>query len=213
MAINIGARRFAKAQKRKAAVAEKRKAELQAGSLSGQVRSAAADPIQHCSLSEALLDTGMGMLVVARGATPYHVTMTVFLLDTFALGVKDAYLRSLSGRQFADTMDRMAGITPMRPVEPSYARKLMHDLVTWSRGLGVAPHRDYAKCEPIFGTVDAAACDVEFRFGYEGKPLFIGDMSGLDLVESDGEFEIVDDLPDGVLPGHAAPVERHDQAD
>lgn len=69
MAINIGARRAAKAQRRKAVVAEKRKAETQAGSLAGQVRLTLANPIQHCLLSDSLFESGMGMLVVARGAT------------------------------------------------------------------------------------------------------------------------------------------------
>jgi hypothetical protein len=52
------------------------------------------------------------------------------------------------------------------PVDPAHARKLLHNLVAWARTHGVAPHRDYAKIEPIFGTVDAASCDAEFSFGY-----------------------------------------------
>ena len=70
MSIDIAARRGARDQRRKAVVAQKRKAEIEASSASGQVRLAVAHPIQHCLLSEGLFETGMGILVLARGATP-----------------------------------------------------------------------------------------------------------------------------------------------
>ncbi len=181
MAINIAARRGAKDQRRKAVVAQKRKEELAAGSISGQVRLAASEPIRHCMLSEGLFDSGMGMLVVARGATPHNLSMVTFLLDIFALGVKDVFFRALSGHSFARHIEHMSGTSPMVPVDPADGRKLLKDLVAWAREIGVAPHRDYAKMEPIFGGVDAGASEAEFQFGYDGKPLFVGDISTMEL--------------------------------
>ncbi len=70
MAINLAARRGEKNQRRKAAVAQKRKAELEAGTIAGRVRLAQTFPIQHCLLTRATFEVGMGTLVVARGATP-----------------------------------------------------------------------------------------------------------------------------------------------
>jgi len=207
MTTNIAARRGAKNQRRKAVVAQKRKAEMQASGTAGQVRLAQSDPIQHCLLSEGLFDTGMGILVLARGATPYSLTTATFLLDTFYLGVKDTYLRSVSGREFASYIDYMSVTSPMVPVDPSYARKLLRDLVTWARNRGIAQNRDYPKLEPIFGATNAAACDVEFQFGYDGKPLFIGDMSEMAqvLVEPDDGVTIDHDSPDTPLLENASP--------
>ena len=176
MAINIAARRGAKNQRRKAIVAQKRKVEIEAGTIAGRVRAALADPIQHCLLSEGLFEVGVGTMIVARGATPYSLTMVGFLLDTSALGVKDAFLCSIGARELADYLDRISPVAPVLPVDPSHARKLLHDLVAWAGTSGFPPHRDYPKLEPIFGTV-AAASDAEFRFGFEGTPLLVGDMS------------------------------------
>jgi hypothetical protein len=75
--------------------------------------------------------------------------------------------------------------SPMDPADPAYARKLSRDLVTWSRSPGYAPHRDRAKVEPLFGTVDAAACDVEFRFGPEGRPVLMAAISAEDMSEAE----------------------------
>jgi hypothetical protein len=177
MAQNIAARRAAKAQRRKAIVAEKRKVETEANSTAGQARLASTAPFQHCLLSEGLFGTGMGILVLTRGATPYDVTMATFLLDTFALGVKDVYLRPLGGRELSEYIDQISFTTPMAPVEPAYARKLLHDLTAWAQSHGFSPHRDYAKVERIFGATDTTTCDAEFEFGQDGKPLLMGEIS------------------------------------
>lgn len=192
MAKNIAARRAAKAQRRKAVVAQKRKAEISANSTSGQLRIASTAPIQHCLVSGELFATGMGTLMLARGATPYSVTTAVFLLDTFALGVKDVFLRQLTDREFATYVHRMSVLAPMEPVDPAYARKLLHDLTDWSRDQGFLPHPEYAAIERLFGAIDPDGSDAVFAFGSDGKPLLIADLSGAEA----GWFEVDDDDED-----------------
>jgi hypothetical protein len=173
--------------------------EMETNSTAGQVHLASAAPIQHCLLSEGLFGTGMGMMVLARGATPYDVTMATFLLDTFALGVKDVYLRPLSGRTFTDHMDVISRVTPMVPVDPAYARKLLHDLVAWARAQGFNPHRDYTKIEPLFGAIDAGASDAAFEFGQDGSPLLISHPPAVEwdsIVSEDGNGVIDGDAVD-----------------
>jgi hypothetical protein len=188
MAINLAARRGAKNQRRKAVVAQKRKAEMEAGTISGQVRLALAYPIQRCLLTRGVFELGIGTLLVARGATPYSLHMAGFLLDTHAMGLRDTYFRSISGQELADSLDSISDVVPLEPVDPGYARKLLHDLVYWARTLGFAPHRGYPKLEPIFGSV-AAASDAEFQFGFQGKPLLVGDISDVDMIFNALDYE------------------------
>jgi hypothetical protein len=178
MATNIAVRRAAKAQRRKAIVAQKRRADMEAVSTAGQVRLAVASPIQHCLLSGGLFGNGMGMLVLARGATQFSVVMAAFLLDTHGMGVKNVFIRSLGRLEFAAYVARMSMTSPMLPVDPGYARKLLHELAAWAYNIGFKPHPDYAAIERIFGATDTGACGVEFQFGHGGKPLLIGDASG-----------------------------------
>lgn len=179
MAVNLAARRGAKNLRRKMVVAQKRKAELEVGTLAGRVRLVLAHPIQSCLLTTGLLEIGVGTLIVARGETQYDLTAAGFLLDTYAQGVKDAFLISVRGQELTNYLDSLSPVAPAEPVDPGYARKLLHDLVNWARLLGFAPHRDYAKVEPIFGSV-AAAADAQFQFGFQGKPLRIGNAAGGD---------------------------------
>jgi len=174
MKANMASKRAAKAKRRKAVVTEKRKAELVATSLSEQVRIAAALPIQHCLLSQGFPKSGMGPLVLARGPTPWGFKAGVFLLDSLCLGIKDIIFSSMTSEQLEDFREVMAdAAAPLERVEPSYARKLLRDLAIWAREIGFAPARDFVVIERLFGDVNAEACDTDFQFGYEGKPLYV----------------------------------------
>jgi hypothetical protein len=188
MAVNIAARRGARNQRRKAVVAQKRKAELEAASPSGQIRLAVAEPIQYCLLSEGLNDVGLGSLIVARGATKYQLTAVVFLLDTMGYGVKDIFLRPLGATEFETYVDRLSLLSRMLPIDPGEARGLVHHLVARARAAGLAPHRDYARFEPIFGDTDATSGAIGTQADDGDEALTVDGIAGMerDLITHDG---------------------------
>jgi hypothetical protein len=173
MAINMAARRAAKAIRRKAIVAQKRKAEALAAMPTERARIAAATPIQHCLVHESLFESGLGTLVLARGLTPDRLTMGVFLVDVFCLGIKDAMIKTVDGEQFADSVDALGAAVPLVPVDPTYARKLLREVATWAAANGFPAYRDFAAVERLVGDVDANACDATFQFGRDGKPFYV----------------------------------------
>jgi hypothetical protein len=173
MATNMALKRARKAQRRKQVVAEKRKLEVFASSLEGTVRRAAALPIQHCLLTEAIFENGLGILVVARGLTPGHVGMATFLIDVFCLGVKDVTFKWIGAEEFAFHVEKLGGASPLVPVDPSYGRKLLRDAVAWSQSKGFPPHRDFAVAAPMLADVNPDNCDEIFRFGRDGKPFYM----------------------------------------
>jgi hypothetical protein len=155
MPVNIAAKRFAKAQKRKAAVAEKRKAEVLGGTLAGRVRQAAALPIQYCVISRFDPKVGMGAMMVARGMTQYSVTAAVFLIDALGYGVKNVFLRDAGVHELDRLLEGLSTISPLVAIDPGEARFILHELVRRAQKFGVRPHPDYEKIEPIFGSVQA----------------------------------------------------------
>jgi hypothetical protein len=170
---NLAARRVAKANRRKTIVAEKRRAEAFGGTLAGQVATAAALPIRHCLLTENVLETGIGILTLARGRKVGSVVVGAFLLDPFCRGVKDVMIHTLEAERIEYYLDKLSEATPLEQVDPSYARKMLRDLVEWSRSLGFEPPRDFAAVERLFGSVDPQACETAFAFGHDGKPLYV----------------------------------------
>ena len=173
MATNMALKRARKAQRRKQVVTQKRRTEALEASLPARVLRAAREPIQHCLLTENVFEIGMGMLILARGTTPYRLAMSSFLIDVFSLGIKDVMFKSVDSEFFAMYMDAAATGSPMVSVDPSDSRKLLRDLAGWSQALGFAPHRDFAAVERIFGDVSADASEAFFRFGRDGKPVYV----------------------------------------
>jgi hypothetical protein len=50
---------------------------------------------------------------------------------------------------------------------------MLRDLAAWSQSIGFAPHRDFAAVERMFGDTSADASDAVFRFGRDGKLVYI----------------------------------------
>ena len=173
MSTNMAMKRAAKAERRKAIIRQKRKAEFLESSLPERVKRAASTPIQYCLLTERLLENGSGILVLARGATPHHLAAGIFMLDSFSLGVKDVSFRHWDGDECAASMASLGSTIELQAVEPSFARKLLCELTAWARTIGFAPAPNFAVIEGLFGEVTAEACDAAFQFGHEGKPLYI----------------------------------------
>lgn len=173
MATNMAQKRAKKAQRQKQLVAAKRKAEAFEASLPARALRAAQAPIQRCLLTEDIFVIGMGTLVLARGATSDRFVVSLFLIDVFCLGVKDVMLRTIDRETLELYMNASAAASPMVPVDPSYARKLLRDLADWSQSIGFAPHQDFASVERAFGNVSADASDAAFRFGRDGRPIYI----------------------------------------
>jgi len=172
MAGNLAQKRAKKAQRRKLQVAEKRKAEALEAGLPARVSRAAQAPIQHCLLNESLFEDGIGTVLLARGAAPNDVAFGSFLIDVFCLGIKDVMF-DVGGEAFERTIDTMNAASPLVPVAPNYARKLLRDLAQWSRSIGFEPHQEFEIVERLFGDVSADASNAVFAFGQDGKPLYI----------------------------------------
>jgi hypothetical protein len=173
MGMNIAARRAAKANRRKAVVAQKRKAELAAASLPGRASRAASAPFHQCLLNAELFTGGIGTLVFVRGTRTSGFSVATFLVDAWCLGVKNTWLRSLDEYEFEFFLDAVETTERLEPIDPCHARRLLREVVSWSRSIGFDPHPDFRAIEPIFGDVNADACDAAFQFGREGKPFYV----------------------------------------
>jgi hypothetical protein len=173
MPANLAQRRAQKAVRRKIALQERRKREADGASLPERIRRAAGTPIQQCLLQEGLFETGMGILVLTRGVSTIHVAMGCFLLDVYCLGIKDVMFRTLNPSEFQYFIATMKATSPLVNINPSDARKLLRDLALWAKSIGFSPHRDFAAVEPLFGDVRSDASTATFKFGHDGKPLYV----------------------------------------
>jgi hypothetical protein len=134
----------------------------------------ASAPILRCFMTGDRAQQGIPQVVISRLLSDGEVACSVFLLDVYCLGVKDAFLRVVTRDQFEhDVCDGFQSRFGTIELEAACARKLVEGAVEYARGLGFPPHADYAEAKGIFGDIDPQTCTKEFKYGKDGKPLFI----------------------------------------
>ena len=159
-----------KAARRKVVVTEKRKAEAPLTGVRAIVDAATA-PDFACPATEGLFDIGIGWVVAARHLPSGSVGVSIFLVDVWCLGIKDAFFRVTSQRELQEHTNRMNEQYPLLPVEPSVARKLLHDAAAYAASFGLPPSENFANVHLIFG--DTALAEETFSFGKDGKPFYM----------------------------------------
>ena len=60
---------------------------------------------------------------------------------------------------------------PLVDIDPSVARKLLHDAVAYAGSFGLVPSEGFAEAEAIFGDIPIAY--EIFPFGKDGKPFYV----------------------------------------
>jgi uncharacterized protein YecA (UPF0149 family) len=116
---------------------------------------------------------GMTRVIVARTQDGGCLDVGGFLVDSFCLGVKDAYLAEIQAADWPHELDRMMPVEERVAMQPACARKLIEGAVAYAEALGIMPHRDYKKARRAFGSVRASDCPETFTYGESGKPLFM----------------------------------------
>jgi hypothetical protein len=162
-----------KAARRKAVVAEKRKADdaIVGGRGTRQILEASRSPITTCVVADRLFDTGIGWVVLARTLPSGLVGASFFLVDVWCLGVKDAFFAIITPQKLAERMAATSEDQPLSEVDPSVARKLLHDAAAYAGSLGLTPSENFAEVEAIFG--DTPLATETFSFGKDGKPYYV----------------------------------------
>ena len=143
------------------------------GGLVAEMKEAANCPIYECWRGDNMFETGMGQVLVSRKLPDGNIAVSVFLIDVYCLGVKDAFCSILGRFQYSQKFaPHNMRYTP-EPMEPADARKLVEGAVAFARNCGLSAHPDYNKARLIFGDIKAEESTAEFEFGKDGKPYFV----------------------------------------
>ena len=177
--------RAKKAKKNKARKAGTQSAAARSASVQPRVDRYAAYPIHECLITMSLgTNIGMGYIIAARKTPGGDLAVSVFLIDVYCLGVKNAMFNVLDPADYRTLVSKLAGPEGLSPVQPECARRIVEDGVRFARALGFEPHPDYAVASRLFGDLPADACKKSIAFGYQGKPLYIpGPKESLGTIE------------------------------
>ncbi|BCX82210.1 hypothetical protein MIT9_P1795 [Methylomarinovum caldicuralii] len=133
-------------------------------------------PIIDCLVGASVDKVGMGSVLLAR-ETPYaEVAVSAFVVDTYCLGVREAFFTVMRKADYLSKLKPMLTKTHaegVNPVEPCCARKLLQGAAAYAKELGFDPAEEYWRVEKLFGDADPARCETEYTYGHEGKPCYV----------------------------------------
>lgn len=164
-----------KLAKKKAKRAEKRSMALRDPDawMENALRSAAGWPIVETLLPVNLWTQGIGNCIIARQLPDGRIAFANILVDTYCLGVKDAFCQIVSLLQYRTMKAEVERVGRMKATTPERFAKLIFDAIDYAAVIGFEPHPDFYPAELLLAGIDTSACTEQFEFGKDGKPLYI----------------------------------------
>lgn len=137
------------------------------------LRQAGEWPIIEAMVPTELWENGIGQLVIARQMPDGGIAFAVFLVDTYCLGVKNAFCSILSRYQYREFVDQVERNGLLEPVSPESFAKLVAESVAYAKNIGLQPHPDYEDARLLLAGIDPTLSTEQYEFGKDGKPFYI----------------------------------------
>lgn len=129
-----------------------------------------AHPVHACMANRNWADLGKASILFARQTGPSSVTLAAFLVDTWAMGLKDAWGRTeISRSEFDEYVSRYRETLETCPLDVGLARHLVYGGIQLSRELGFKLPPKYRRWTAVLGPLpEGESPDMEL-FRDEGK--------------------------------------------
>jgi hypothetical protein len=131
---------------------------------------ALAGALHACVVNRGWREVGKASILVARTIGPQRTAMAAFLVDLWAMGLKDAYGRTdISFEEFDECVAEVDAQLGTCPLNIGTARDLVYGGIELARELGFRLPRRYERWTAILGPLpDGESPDMSL-FRYDGK--------------------------------------------
>jgi len=132
-------------------------------------------PVETCYLNADWKERGLACIVVTRSQENGKNMLGAFLVDTFCLGVKNAFCNEGLGRRRIEDqlLPRYYQNEEPTRVGINYVKEIIYGAVDYAKSLGFDPHPDFELSRHMLGPEEINRTrDLKFG-GAEGKPLYI----------------------------------------
>lgn len=158
-------KRKQKVQQKKGSVAKPHKAE-----------NYAHFPLHECFVQENIFTHGVGNVLISRRSNLGQIAVSLFLVDVFCLGIKDASFKVFKENSYEKKIKQnMLAVQEgsFVKIDPACAKKLIVGAENYAKSLGFSPHHDYQQAKSLLASLDGTDCSEEYTFGKDGMPLYI----------------------------------------
>lgn len=158
-------------------------------------------PIGKCFVTPDWEECGLANVIVTRVRPNGELVMGFFLVDTYCLGVKDAFYRINYAEDQVDEMVERLGLE-----ETGYneAHNLIYGALSFAENAGIAPAKDFRVTSYILEEDTEDVPLIEYEFGKDGKYCLIVGPSRKELIYLNTLKETLGDRFTYILPADAA---------
>jgi tetratricopeptide (TPR) repeat protein len=132
---------------------------------------ARALPIVECLISDEWEDSGICNVIIARKHKSGNLTVGVYLVDLYCLGVKDAHYEFNIDPEDYDYVKLHNG--DLEECEYVLAHNVIYGALEFADEYGFKPHKDFAVAQYILEEDNEDVPLMEIEFGLEGMPCFL----------------------------------------
>ena len=120
---------------------------------------------------------GIGTVLIVRRLSNGNLLLANYLVDTWCLGVKDAFVREVSRAMLEQFLSQQ----PMEPQSPEYCKALVMGAIEYGKTNGLNPNIDKKSKQMIAG-IKYTPDRYQFEFGKDGKPFYINGPYDSELI-------------------------------
>jgi hypothetical protein len=163
-------------------------------------------PIEECYINNSWKEDGIAQIFITRKHSNDNITVGIYFVDIYCLGVKYTYYRfNIPQFELDDLIESTFKEMNIVPINYKLAHNIIYGAIAYAEDYGFSPHKDFTKITQFVLEEDDENVElVELEFGHNGKPLLLiqdknesydGYLRTLEKTAGKGNFEYI--LPFG----------------
>ena len=138
-------------------------------------------PIGKCYVNDGWEENGFAIVVVTRIRPSGNLVYGQFLVDTYCLGVKDAFfVENMDAFDFEDAIDKLDSSYQMVEFPYVEAHNLIYGAIAFAEEAGIKPCQDYAFARYVLEEDTDGIPLIEYEYGHKGKYFLIVGPAGVE---------------------------------
>ena len=132
-------------------------------------------PIGECLISMNWQEDGLAQIFIVREHSNENITVGMYLVDIFCLGLKDTFFRfNISTTEYEGIVDQVSQEMELIPVNYVLAHNIIYGAIGYAEDYGFKSHKDFTKTTQFILDEDDDNVElVDLEFGHNGKPFLI----------------------------------------
>ena len=131
--------------------------------------------IFECLVNDDWKDNGIANVVVARKHTNGNLTVAIYLVDLYCLGIKDTmYMFNVSENSYREKLNGFPGGNVLSEIDYTLAHNIIFAAIEFAGDYGFIPHKTFTSVTKYMLEEDTDEIElIDIECGLDGKPAYI----------------------------------------